>query len=77
MEIGKSLVHTGLRRIILLIRELIITKIEFFQEVLKKVLTSALLRAKIYDKFEYHKNDYDEDGRNVKLYRELSGGARQ
>ena len=23
------------------------------------------------------KNDYDEDGRSVKLYRELSGGARQ
>ena len=28
-------------------------------------------------KFEYHKNDYDEDGRNEKLYRELPVGARQ
>ena len=28
-------------------------------------------------KFEYHKNDYDEDGRIVKPFRELPGGARQ
>ena len=28
-------------------------------------------------KFEYHKNDYDEDGRMAKLSRELPGGARQ
>ena len=27
--------------------------------------------------FEYHKNDYDEDGRDLKLHRELPVGARQ
>jgi len=49
----------------------------FFENFFKKHLTFYSIGARIFNKFEYHKNDYDEDGRTVKLYRELPCGARQ
>ena len=43
----------------------------------KKALLLCFTVLKCMTNLNITKNDYDEDGRNEKLYRELSGGARQ
>ena len=43
----------------------------------KKHLTFLFQGAKLISNLNITKNDYDEDGRNLTPYRELSVGARQ
>lgn len=43
----------------------------------KKLLTFGFCCTKIVTNLNITNNDYDEDGRKFKLYRELSFGARQ